>query len=187
MRGPDKLRQPEGLGCVSVTCCYNTSETYVLLHSWLPQECYCSHCKKCWPPNSKGYHLICQWLLLEFSPCWYKSTTFFTVCIRGELLYIPKHFMCVWWHTGCVLFLLMFKAAVVVRGVWYFPADYTCCEQSHDVTWCLCNICIRMKTESNPPHFSLSNSKSDFWSLVWNILLCVLTEVFLNYQSFKNC
>lgn len=122
--------------------------------------------KKYVPLNSKELPVTCTRVLKkkQFQLQLIKSTfkTDFLQCISVVLLYKLKRLV-------CVCFLLIWNAPAVVWSVWYFPADYACCERSHD-------ICVTSASEWNwlqhNPSFSRATQSliAGFWSSVLRVL-----------------
>lgn len=77
-------------GPARVTRCYNTSETCVLLHSWLPQECYATHCKKCSPLNRNAFNL----LVIISSVCFYDKCLL--IQVKTNKHFVPSQLSHLW-------------------------------------------------------------------------------------------
>lgn len=171
MWDPDEPRQLAWLFCVCLCLCV---KRVVATHSELVCCCTagcirgeCTHCKK-----------ICTSKFKRTASDLYKSSkkkkqfqlqlikstfkTDFLQCISVVLLYKLKRLV-------CVCFLLIWNAPAVVWSVWYFPADYACCERSHD-------ICVTSASEWNwlqhNPSFSRATQSliAGFWSSVLRVL-----------------
>lgn len=79
---------------------------------------------------------------------------------------VQTNIRCVWWHTGCVRFLFIFRACFVIR---YFPTDFSTCEPSSDVS-----LIYQYESEYNTVHCSIIEVCLGHSAVFW--LRCLFTS-----------